>query len=163
MPREVGTFYFFSAFRGRPRVQGGREAQTRRRRRCPGRPRRIGPCLPCRQGTLSKLPDTTGNQGNQGRFPILGLPTLLAAKTRPAKASNRGKWGPSAFSPPFGAGRGGARRPPSPNAPPSAVPGPPTEDRAARAMPPRYSLDIPDTTEKVQRLNIAANASQFGL
>jgi hypothetical protein len=29
-----------------------------------------------------------------------------------------------------------------------------------RAMPPRYSLDIPRTTEKVQRANIAANASR---
>jgi hypothetical protein len=29
---------------------------------------------------------------------------------------------------------------------------PPTEARAVRAMPPRYSLDMPGTTENVQRL-----------
>jgi len=40
-------------------AQGGLQAQTHRRPRWPGRPRRLGPCVPCRQGTLSTLPDTT--------------------------------------------------------------------------------------------------------
>ena len=48
----------------------------------------------------------------------------------------QGKWGHSTFSPPLGAGRGAAWQPPSPNAPPSAAPKPPTEDRAVRGVPP---------------------------
>jgi len=53
-----------------------------------------------------------------------------------------------------------ARRPPSPNAPPSAGHGPPTEDRAARAMPPRYSLDVTRYNGKSPTFYIAANASR---
>ena len=71
-----------------------------------------------------------------------------------------GKLGHSAFSPPSGDSRGGAGRPPGPNAPPSAVPGPRTEDRAVRAMPPGYSLDITRYNRKSPTFYIAANASR---
>jgi len=37
-------------------AQGGLQAQTRRRPPCPCRPRRLGPCVPCRQGTFSAYP-----------------------------------------------------------------------------------------------------------
>jgi hypothetical protein len=36
-----------------------------------------------------RIPRAPHRQGNQGRFPILGLPTLLAAKIRPAKVAVR--------------------------------------------------------------------------